>query len=101
MKAALLALAALACTTPYQRMGARGGYEEVKLAEGSWRVTVRVNAYTPIARAAEYLRRRALELCLADGFDGYVFEESAGIGIYKARVTAIVRCTRGSTTLDE
>lgn len=60
---AVLALVAACGPTPYQPMGSDGGYAEEKLGARSYRVVVKINRQTDIAKAGIYLARRASELC--------------------------------------
>jgi hypothetical protein len=49
-------------------MGFRGGYSDLRRANGDYEVTVRVNASTERSTALAYMQRRAGELC-AKGYD--------------------------------
>lgn len=57
----------VACATPYQTKGFRGGYSEVRAGD-RWIVSVEVNSFTSRSTAIVYAYRRAAELCPA-GFD--------------------------------
>jgi hypothetical protein len=73
---ALVLLVVVACKpTPYQRLGAEGGYSDKRLAPGRYLVRVRVNQHTSHAKLLEYFDRRASELCprgwdIAEGLTG-------------------------------
>jgi hypothetical protein len=69
--AAFLALLVIACPTPYQENSGllgTGGYQDKQLDDGSYAITVTVNAVTSRDTAIAYLERRADELCPA-GYD--------------------------------
>lgn len=69
-------LAACATPTPYQpRMDGQrtsGGYSDVKLAEGRYRVRFVGNELTPRDRVEGYLLYRAAELTLEQGFEWFL-----------------------------
>jgi hypothetical protein len=50
-------------TTPYQKRGSTGGYEDQMISEGTFYIKSKVNADTPPEKALEYWHRRASELC--------------------------------------
>jgi hypothetical protein len=65
-----IALVALltSCATPYQAMGALGGYQEEQLAPDICRVAFFGNGYTAPQTAAEYVIHRCAELTEQKGF---------------------------------
>jgi hypothetical protein len=67
---AILVLLAIltGCATPYQPMGALGGYQEEQLAPDTYRVAFFGNGYTAPQTAAEYLIHRCAELTEQKGF---------------------------------
>ncbi|MBX3161184.1 MAG: hypothetical protein KF773_34805 [Deltaproteobacteria bacterium] len=98
---ALWITALAACATPYQPMGLTGGFEERRLSNGDYVVTVQVNGFTDRSTALEYLHRRAGELC-PDGFElvdrssgdngGVLVTRSFVDTTHKPEENAIVRC---------
>jgi hypothetical protein len=64
---ALLAML-VGCATPYQPMGALGGYQEEQLAPNIYRVAFFGNGYTDPKTAAEYVIHRCAELTEQRGF---------------------------------
>ena len=56
-------LTLLACATPYQERGFRGGYSDFKPADDTHFVIFEGNRYTGRARVVEYWHRRAAEIC--------------------------------------
>jgi hypothetical protein len=64
---ALLALLT-SCATPYQAMGALGGYQEEQLAPDIYRVAFFGNGYTAPQTAAEYVIHRCAELTEQKGY---------------------------------
>ena len=61
----------VACATPYQQVGFRGGYTDQYLGDDVYLITVRVNAYTDEATAYEYFHRRANEIVRINGYKRY------------------------------
>jgi uncharacterized lipoprotein YajG len=66
------ALALAGCATPYQPMGATGGYSELKLNEDTYLVTVAGNGYTSADRAQKIALLRAAELTIQSGFQRFI-----------------------------
>jgi hypothetical protein len=66
-KIALLAML-VGCATPYQPMGALGGYQEEQLAPDIYRVAFFGNGYTAPQTAAEYVIHRCAELTEQKGY---------------------------------
>jgi hypothetical protein len=58
----------VSCATPYQPMGALGGYQEEQLAPDIYRVAFFGNGYTAPQTAAEYVIHRCAELTDQKGF---------------------------------
>ena len=56
------------CATPYQQMGALGGYQEEQLAPDIYRVAFFGNGYTNPQTAAEYVIHRCAELTEQRGY---------------------------------
>ena len=61
--AALAALSLLACATPYQPSGFRGGYVDFESQPGIRYVSFRANAFTGRPRVVRYWHQRAAEIC--------------------------------------
>lgn len=59
------------CSTPYQRLGFLGGYEDGHIKDSIYFVSVQVNGVTSQKTAAQYLDRRAKEVCLENGYQEY------------------------------
>lgn len=94
-------IAALGCSTPYQRSGFRGGYSDSRLGPGRYAVEVNVNSFTSSGTALRYLHRRATELCptgydvvdsARGSSDHYVRTGNTIQNLPKAEVSAIVQC---------
>jgi hypothetical protein len=66
--AGLLAFLLSSCATPYQPMGALGGYQEEQLAPNIYRVAFFGNGYTNPQTASEYLIHRCAELTEQKGY---------------------------------
>lgn len=84
-KILLLALT-VACASPYQPKGFRGGYSEIRLASDMYEVTFKGNGYTSPEVVHQYLLRRAAELTRQNGFTHYVpmkGRDTSDVGIYK------------------
>jgi hypothetical protein len=103
-------VAIVACATPYQASGVRGGYKSERLSEGRYFVSFEGNGYTPASTVTQYLHRRARDVCSQAGYGSYVFLDADGNtstgawiqrGQYGTTVTpvekhersAIVQCT--------
>lgn len=71
-----LALAACATPTPYQPLtpghASAGGFREVQVEPGRFRVSVKGNSLTSRETVEQQLLYRAAELTLAQGYDGFV-----------------------------
>lgn len=89
----VLALAVLffmitGCSTPYQKMGFRGGYEDTPIKGNLYYVNVQTNGFTSQITAVQYFHRRAKELCIENGYADYrIFNErdtSAAAAMYSA-----------------
>jgi len=63
------------CATPYQPVGAMGGFDEVRLASDLYRVSVQGNGYTSDERAYQIMLLRAAELTLANGYSKFALLE--------------------------
>jgi hypothetical protein len=66
--AGLLAFLLSSCATPYQPMGALGGYQEEQLAPNIYRVAFFGNGYTNPQTASEYLIHRCAQLTEQKGY---------------------------------
>lgn len=76
------ALAACSTATPYQRRGApssqgAGGYSDVQLEPGRWRVTFAGNDLTSRETVETYLLYRAAELTVQSGYDWFTTTQSS------------------------
>lgn len=92
-------------------MGFRGGYQDEPLGDGTYLVTVKVNAYTDASTAYRYFHRRAAEICREHGFKSYVVLDSdrsskksvQSVGanelivVEKARVFGRIQCKADAT----
>ncbi len=78
------------CATTYQSTGLTGGYEDVDLGGGRYKVTFVGNGYTSDNKAIEFARKRSGELCNGS-FDTLEKNlESSFMG--KPTVTLIIQC---------
>ena len=68
----LVLLSALACATPYQPRGVRGGYEETQLDQNVFRVSFEANTHVGAATASDYALLRSAEVTLEHGFAFFV-----------------------------
>lgn len=66
----------VACATPYQGMGFRGGYSETQLGPNVFRVAFKANAFSSHERAANLALLRSAELTLEHGFRYFVLVDS-------------------------
>lgn len=86
------------CTTPYQAMGAAGGFSEAQLGENVWRVTFRGNAYTDRELTRELALLRSAELALANGFNFFILTDSSIDNRTASFTTPLTAQTRGTAT---
>src|SRR6185437_11182820 len=87
------ALTIAGCATPYQPMGARGGYEDEALGGGRYHINVVGNAYTSPGTLEEYFFRRAKEIAATHGYAGYrVIDLRSG---YERGLTRLRPAVRG------
>ncbi|MCY4400886.1 MAG: serine protease [Gemmatimonadetes bacterium] len=56
------------CATPYQRYGAAGGFQDVRLAPDLFRVVFLANAFTGAQQAYDYALLRGADLAITHGF---------------------------------
>ena len=61
------------CATGYQEMNITGGYEEVELSPGVWRIVFSGNGFITYETVQTYWLNRASELTLQKGYDGFEF----------------------------
>ena len=62
--------------TPYQPSGYTGGYQDQRLGQTQFLVSVSGNGNTSEMTLVGYFHRRATELCRSIGYSGYSFELS-------------------------
>jgi len=60
--------------TPYQPMGFTGGYKDSHIRDNLYYVEISTNAYTSQGTAAQYMHRRAQEVCVENGYKDYKIE---------------------------
>lgn len=65
---ATITLALVGCATPYQPMGAAGGFSEQKLGADTYFVVVGVNGYTDPSVLKPFTLRRAAEIAKSNGY---------------------------------
>ncbi len=70
-KICLFLIVLLSCSTPYQRMGFAGGYEDQYLGNEIYMITVSVNSYTSKSTAYNYFHKRANEITKENGYVRY------------------------------
>src|SRR5262245_13639726 len=68
----------LACQTPYQPMGYRGGYQEVEIRPDIYQLEVRGNSHTTLTTISGYWHQRAREICSAKSKVPQVLEVKSG-----------------------
>lgn len=85
----LLTTALAGCqATRYQPVADTGGFAELELTDGIWRIRFAGNAYTTRETARGYWLYRAAELTLSKGYDG--FEVLPQIGPGPSRGNALI-----------
>lgn len=61
-----------ACATKYQPQGLTGGYDEVRLNETTYQITVKGNGYTSNDRARDLALLRAADLTTQAGYERFI-----------------------------
>ena len=85
----LISILFLASCTSYQQTGFTGGYEDVDLGGGRYKIDFQGNCYTTKDRLEDYNQRRAKELCPG----GYkVLEEKFDKTLCYPVLTTIIEC---------
>ena len=75
----VVALWLVGCATTYHPENNTGGYSEIQLDPGVWKVTFRGNTDTPIRLVEQYAQRRAGEVCRQHGFSGFrIIDDEVG-----------------------
>lgn len=72
ISAAVLAVALVACATPYQPNGLAGGFTDTRLGENTFRVSFQGNGFTRAEDAQQMLLLRCAEVAEAAGFRYFV-----------------------------
>jgi len=67
--AGLCLLTLAACASPYTKVGAFGGYDDMQVGPNMYRISVEGNGYTTEDRAERMALLRASEITLAKGFE--------------------------------
>ena len=79
------------CATPYTESGLMGGYEDIDLGNGRFKVTFLGNGYIKDSKVPQHTARRAKELC--KGSYKVLEEIFEGQGLLgKPRHTLVVQC---------
>jgi len=65
------------CATPYQRMGAMGGVNDLQVNDTTYRITARGNGYTSSERVQDFVLLRASEIAISRGYEGFVINGAA------------------------
>jgi hypothetical protein len=79
------------CATSYQRVGATGGFTDMRLAPDVFRITFHGNGYTSRERAQDFALLRASELVLENGFTHFALldeQQSSTPWVYSTPSTA-------------
>lgn len=91
------ALALAGCQTAYQKTGLTGGYDELRLSENTYRVSVRGNGFTSKERAGDIALLRAAELTLAAGYERFAVVGGEGVSSQVAGFDPIQTNRYGNT----
>lgn len=94
-----LSLALGACQTGYQKTSFTGGFEEIKLSEDSYRISVRGNGFTSTERAEEIALLRASELTISSGYDRFVVVGGSGVSEQFSGSSAVQTNRIGNTLI--
>lgn len=81
MKTTMLVLSLCAalsgCASPYQSSGFGGGFSEMQMAQDTYRIQFRGNAFTGADATSEMAMLRAAELTLQSGYSHFVILDAA------------------------
>ena len=64
----IVAFVLVACATPYEKRGFKGGYEDSLVDANIFYVQVAANSFTSHDTTLQYFHRRAKELCIEQGY---------------------------------
>jgi hypothetical protein len=78
-----------ACQTGYQKTSFTGGFDEIKLSEDSYRISVSGNGFTSTERAEEIALLRASELTISSGYDRFIVVGGTGVSDRFTGISAI------------
>ena len=92
-----LAVALGGCQTSYQKTSFTGGYDELRLSENTYRVSVRGNGFTSKERAGDIALLRAAELTLGAGYDRFAVVGGEGVSSQVAGFDPIQTNRYGNT----
>ena len=87
------------CATPYQKVGATGGFSETRLDEHVARVNFRGNGYTGAERAADFCMLRCAELTLEHGCRYFTILQGGDSVSYSTYTTPTTSYTTGSVSV--
>lgn len=76
----------ISCSTPYQPIGALGGYSSSKIGANTFQVEFKGNQHTNTLKTFEYLERRCAEITIENGYEYFiVYEDNSYVkeDIYK------------------
>lgn len=94
----IFGLTLAACATPYQPMGALGGYSDIQLNADTYQITVAGNGYTSSDRAQKIALLRAADLTLKAGYQRFVVL-SGNVSSQYAGNAPVVMNTFGNTVI--
>jgi hypothetical protein len=93
----LVLVCLVACATPYQSAGLRGGYSERPIGPGRWIITAKGNGFTSRSTMTEHTYRRAAELC-PQGFHPLDSDRDTDDD-NKSEATLVVQCDAPQPTV--
>lgn len=88
-------LAGCATATPYQRWGSSGGYYDVKLQEGVYKVNFGGNGWTSSERASNFALLHAAEVALQNGYNLFAVVNEKDISEHTTYTTPVRAQTSG------
>ena len=84
------------CATGYQATSFSGGYKDLKIQDGLYKISFEGNGYTSMEKAADFALLRAAELALEQGYPFFVIAEHNNAVKNESFTTPVTANTQGT-----